>query len=69
MVSALFSRVVPVPYHLGLQGMIQMASPEAHALLGFNKNELKGKDLGIVLPPPFGEKHHVLVRNYIASGE
>ncbi|KAG2430820.1 hypothetical protein HXX76_009796 [Chlamydomonas incerta] len=50
------------------QGIIQMASPEAHTLLGFNKNELKGKDLGIILPPPFGEKHHVLVRNYIASG-
>ncbi|KAG2430818.1 hypothetical protein HXX76_009794 [Chlamydomonas incerta] len=50
------------------QGIIQVASPEAHALLGFNKNELKGKDLGIILPPPFGEKHHVLVRNYIASG-
>ncbi|KAG2445087.1 hypothetical protein HYH02_008954 [Chlamydomonas schloesseri] len=50
------------------QGVIQMASPEAHALLGFNRNELKGKDLGIILPPPFGEKHHVLVRNYIASG-
>ncbi|KAG2431968.1 hypothetical protein HYH02_013184 [Chlamydomonas schloesseri] len=50
------------------QGSIQMASAEAYALLGFNKGELKGRDLGVILPPPFGEKHRALVRNYITTG-
>ncbi|KAG2445524.1 hypothetical protein HXX76_000139 [Chlamydomonas incerta] len=50
------------------QGCIQMASPEVHTLLGYSKGELKGRDLGVILPPPFGEKHQALVRNYITTG-
>ncbi|KAG2445088.1 hypothetical protein HYH02_008955 [Chlamydomonas schloesseri] len=51
------------------QGLIQMASPEAHVMLGYQKNELKGKDLGVILPPPFSDHHNAYVRNYIHSGK
>ncbi|KAG2430819.1 hypothetical protein HXX76_009795 [Chlamydomonas incerta] len=51
------------------QGTIQVASPEAHVMLGYQKNELKGKDLGVLLPPPFSDRHNAYVRNYIHSGK
>ncbi|GLC40592.1 hypothetical protein PLESTM_001090800 [Pleodorina starrii] len=53
---------------INAQGQIVVASPEAHALLGYGKNELKGKDLGIILPHPFSERHTAYVRQYIQTG-
>ncbi|PNH01578.1 Tiny macrocysts protein B [Tetrabaena socialis] len=53
---------------INAQGAIQLASPEVHALLGFSKNELKGKDVGVIMPPPFGDRHTAYVRNYINTG-
>ncbi|PNH03659.1 Tiny macrocysts protein B [Tetrabaena socialis] len=50
------------------QSVIQAASPEAHALLGYTKNELKGKDLGLIMPAPFGDRHAIYVRKYIQTG-
>ncbi|KAG2501688.1 hypothetical protein HYH03_000190 [Edaphochlamys debaryana] len=50
------------------QSIIQVATPEAHALLGYGKNELKGKDLSCIMPPPFGDRHSAYVRNYIQTG-
>ena len=45
-----------------------MANPDCHTLLGYHKNELKGKNVSILMPPPFGERHNAYVRNYISSG-
>ncbi|PNH12261.1 Tiny macrocysts protein B [Tetrabaena socialis] len=53
---------------INAQSLIQVASPEAHALLGYSKNELEGKDVGIIMPPPFGERHAAYVRNYVTTG-
>ncbi|KXZ43615.1 hypothetical protein GPECTOR_85g345 [Gonium pectorale] len=53
---------------INAKGIIQVASPEAHTLLGYMKNELKGRDVGIIMPPPFGERHSAYVRNYIQTG-
>ncbi|KXZ55666.1 hypothetical protein GPECTOR_2g1216 [Gonium pectorale] len=53
---------------INAQGVIQVASPEAHSLLGYGKNELKGKDVGLIMPPPFGDRHAAYVRNHIETG-
>ncbi|GLC53515.1 hypothetical protein PLESTB_000757900 [Pleodorina starrii] len=53
---------------INAQGQIVMASPEAHKLLGYSKNELKGRDLGIILPQPFAESHTAYVRQYVQTG-
>ncbi|PNH09202.1 Tiny macrocysts protein B, partial [Tetrabaena socialis] len=53
---------------INAQSIIQVASPEAHALLGYTKNELKGKNIGIIMPAPFGDRHTAYVRNYIHTG-
>ncbi|PNH12265.1 Tiny macrocysts protein B [Tetrabaena socialis] len=53
---------------INAQSLIQVASPEAHALLGYSKNELKGKDIGMIMPAPFGDRHSAYVRNYIQTG-
>ncbi|PNH04175.1 Tiny macrocysts protein C, partial [Tetrabaena socialis] len=51
------------------QNICQVASPEAHEMLGYGKNELKGKDIGILMPAPFGDRHAAYVRNYINTGK
>ncbi|KXZ55668.1 hypothetical protein GPECTOR_2g1218 [Gonium pectorale] len=53
---------------INAQSIIQVASPEAHSMLGYSKNELKGKDVGIIMPAPFGDRHSAYVRNYIQTG-
>ncbi|GLC70645.1 hypothetical protein PLESTF_001017600 [Pleodorina starrii] len=53
---------------INAQGQIQVASPEANSLLGYGKNELKGRDLGIIMPHPFSERHTAYVRQYVHTG-
>ncbi|KAG2425298.1 hypothetical protein HXX76_013879 [Chlamydomonas incerta] len=53
---------------INAQGTIQVATPEAHALLGYGKNELKGKDVGAIMPPPFSDRHSAYVRKYVETG-
>ncbi|KXZ49202.1 hypothetical protein GPECTOR_22g792 [Gonium pectorale] len=53
---------------INAQGQIQAASQEAHTMLGYNKDELQGRDVGIIMPPPFGDSHTTYVRNFIQTG-
>ncbi|EFJ49581.1 hypothetical protein VOLCADRAFT_89940 [Volvox carteri f. nagariensis] len=53
---------------INAQGQIQVASPEMHTLLGYGKAELKGRDLGIIMPHPFSERHTDYVRQYVHTG-
>ncbi|KAG2454201.1 hypothetical protein HYH02_001236 [Chlamydomonas schloesseri] len=50
------------------QGIIQVATPEVHALLGYAKGELKDRDVACIMPPPFGDRHNAYLRNYIQTG-
>ena len=52
-----------------LKGIIQVATPEVHALLGYAKGELKDRDVACIMPPPFGDRHNAYLRNYIQTGE
>ncbi|KAG2432647.1 hypothetical protein HXX76_008987 [Chlamydomonas incerta] len=49
-------------------GIIQVATPEVHALLGYAKGELKDRDVACIMPPPFGDRHNAYLRNYIQTG-
>ncbi|PNH09214.1 Tiny macrocysts protein B, partial [Tetrabaena socialis] len=51
------------------QSVVQVASPEAHAMLGYNRNELKGKNIGVIMPAPFGDRHAAYMRKYIQTGQ
>ncbi|GFR47567.1 hypothetical protein Agub_g9292 [Astrephomene gubernaculifera] len=53
---------------INAQGIIQAASPQVHVMLGYGKNELQGRDVGIIMPPPFGDHHTAYVRNYVQTG-
>ena len=37
----------------------------AHELLGYSKGELRGRQLLLIIPPPFSEKHDLYIKNYI----
>ena len=46
-----------------------MTNQATHDMFGWNKAELRGKNVNIIIPPPLAEHHSAYVRNYIQSGE
>ena len=54
---------------INADGEIQMTNQAAHDMFGWNKAELRGKNINIIIPPPTNEHHAAYVRNYIQSGE
>lgn len=38
--------------------IIQMANKATHTMFGYKKTELRGKNVNILIPPPFAEQHN-----------
>ncbi len=49
-----------VPHGLCLQN--------ACSLLGYGKGELDGKNINMIMPPPFSQRHNRYIRQYIQTG-
>ncbi|KAG2440500.1 hypothetical protein HYH02_010378 [Chlamydomonas schloesseri] len=49
-------------------GIIQMANKNACSLLGYGKGELDGKNINVIMPPPFSQRHNRYIRQYIQTG-
>ncbi|KAG2446182.1 hypothetical protein HXX76_000775 [Chlamydomonas incerta] len=49
-------------------GIIQMANKNACSLLGYGKGELDGKNINVLMPPPFSQRHNRYIRQYIQTG-
>ncbi len=54
---------------MGANCIIRMANDRAATALGFaSKTELVGRNVNIIVPPPFSQNHNQYVRNYIETG-
>ncbi|KXZ43098.1 hypothetical protein GPECTOR_102g51 [Gonium pectorale] len=51
------------------QGTIRAASREAHELLGYGNNELHGRNVNVIMPPPLSTRHSAYIRDYIRTGK
>ncbi|KAJ9517438.1 hypothetical protein QJQ45_016806, partial [Haematococcus lacustris] len=49
------------------QCIVQAANQVAHTMFGYAKNELRGRNVNLIIPPPFAEHHDQYIRNYIAT--
>ena len=45
-----------------------MANRMAQKLFGYKKGELEGKNVSILCPAPFNQRHNAYLRNYITTG-
>lgn len=50
-------------------GIIQMVSKNLLKLFGYKKSELEGKNVSMLMPAPFSQRHNTYLRNYITTGE
>lgn len=46
-----------------------MANRLALKLLGYKKTDLEGKNVSMIMPPPFSHRHNGYLRTHISSGE
>eukprot|EP00201_Polytomella_parva_P010619 CAMPEP_0175065308 /NCGR_PEP_ID=MMETSP0052_2-20121109/15845_1 /TAXON_ID=51329 ORGANISM="Polytomella parva, Strain SAG 63-3" /NCGR_SAMPLE_ID=MMETSP0052_2 /ASSEMBLY_ACC=CAM_ASM_000194 /LENGTH=1112 /DNA_ID=CAMNT_0016331813 /DNA_START=820 /DNA_END=4155 /DNA_ORIENTATION=- len=51
------------------RGIIQVANKNAYQVLGYSKGELEGKNVSVMLPPPFSQRHDMYIKRYLATGE
>ncbi len=66
LLSCLAAAVIP-PGHL--QAWQPCTSPQnACTLLGYSKGDLDGKNINIIMPPPFSQRHNKYVRQYVHTG-
>jgi PAS domain S-box-containing protein len=52
-----------------LTGIIKVANRLAQKLLGYKKTEMEGKNVSMLMPPPFSHRHNGYLRTHISSGE
>ncbi|GLI64845.1 hypothetical protein VaNZ11_008226 [Volvox africanus] len=50
-------------------GIIQMANKPLMKLFGYKKGELEGKNVSILMPQPFSQRHNGYLRNYTTTGK
>ncbi len=50
-------------------GTIQTANPATTRLFGFEKNEMLGQNVNMLMPSPFQEQHDGYLANYLKTGE
>ncbi|KAG2494212.1 hypothetical protein HYH03_007568 [Edaphochlamys debaryana] len=55
-------------FMINANGIIQMANKNACTLLGYGKGDLDGKNINIIMPPPFSQRHTKYIRHYIHTG-
>lgn len=49
-------------------GIIQMANKNLLKLFGYKKSEVEGKNISMLMPAPFSQRHNTYLRNYLTTG-
>ena len=60
--------VVTVSQSLASIGVIETANSVALSLFGYNKRDMVGKNVSLIIPAPFSGMHDVYMRHYVATG-
>ncbi|GLC67718.1 hypothetical protein PLESTF_000598200 [Pleodorina starrii] len=50
------------------RGQMQMANKLAYAMFGYNKGELEGKNVAMLMPLPFSQRHNGYIKRHITTG-
>ena len=67
--SAIIASAIDAIIIIDEQGNIRVANQAARDLFGYEKHELNGQNVSMLMPSPHTENHDTYVRNYIETGE
>lgn len=54
---------------INASGTIQMANKIVNKMFGYKKGEMEGKNVSILMPQPFNQRHNGYLRNYVTTGK
>ncbi|KAG2441028.1 hypothetical protein HXX76_003881 [Chlamydomonas incerta] len=54
---------------INAEGTIMMTSQAVSRVFGYNKGELEGNNVSVLMPPPFSQRHASYLQRYAAGGE
>ena len=60
--------VITVSQAINTLGIIESANAVALSMFGYNKRDLIGKNISIIVPPPMNARHDGYLRAYMDSG-
>jgi len=64
-VDAAVDGIVTIDEH----GIIRSLNPAAERLFGYAADEVVGRDINVLMPPPWRDKHYDFLDSYLASGK
>jgi PAS domain S-box-containing protein len=50
-------------------GSMLLVNKTAYRLFAYERGELEGKNISLLMPSPFSERHNSYLKNYIMTGE
>ena len=68
LIEAIFELSVDAMITMDSKGTILTMNPSAESMFGYGKNEAIGKNIHILMPPSFAEKHDSYLENYYKTG-
>jgi PAS domain S-box-containing protein len=51
------------------RGIIESLNPAAEKIFGFRGSELRGKNVSVLMPPPYRQEHDAYLARYLATGQ
>jgi PAS domain S-box-containing protein len=54
---------------INARGLVEALNPAAERMFGYREQEVAGRNVNILMPPPYRDEHDRYVRNYLETGQ
>ena len=67
--ASVFDNAVQAIILIDQNGVIRDVNPATEGIFGYQRNELFGKNVSLLMPSPYGEEHDGYLANYLETGD